>query len=185
MTLTTVLDRLPTQRLLDPGVHPFTVAVDALGVDLQQHVDGVPGTIGHVGSGYARVQPQRPPGMAKVVRTSGERGGHPVGRQRQASSLVPDPAVRRRGDDVAACAAKQATGLVDAEPVKMLAQDGDELRGDRHVAGFLDRPVFQPSFHALFSTLAQRRGFREYLTGLLAPRDRNKTVTCLPGAEPV
>ena len=33
--------------------------------------------------------------------------------------------------------------------------------------------------------LAQRRGFREYLTGLLAPRDRNKTLTCLAGAEPV
>ena len=40
-------------------------------------------------------------------------------------------------------------------------------------------------FDDLFSTLAQRRGFREYLTGLLAPRDRNKTLTCLAGAEPV
>ena len=33
--------------------------------------------------------------------------------------------------------------------------------------------------------MAQRRGFREYLTGLLAPRDRNKTLTALAGAEPV
>jgi len=33
--------------------------------------------------------------------------------------------------------------------------------------------------------VAQRRGFREYLAGLLAPRDRNKTLTCLAGAEPV
>jgi hypothetical protein len=33
--------------------------------------------------------------------------------------------------------------------------------------------------------VAQRRGFREYLTGLLAPRDRNKTLTGLAGAEPV
>jgi SRSO17 transposase len=33
--------------------------------------------------------------------------------------------------------------------------------------------------------VAQRRGFREYLTGLLAPRDRNKTLTALAGAEPV
>jgi len=31
----------------------------------------------------------------------------------------------------------------------------------------------------------QRRGFREYLAGLLAPRDRNKTLTALAGAEPV
>ncbi|WP_371524842.1 transposase [Streptomyces sp. NBC_01283] len=37
----------------------------------------------------------------------------------------------------------------------------------------------------LFSTLAQRRGFREYLAGLLLPRDRNKTLTCLAGTEPV
>src|ERR1039457_7064983 len=29
------------------------------------------------------------------------------------------------------------------------------------------------------------RGFREYLAGLLAPRDRNKTLTALAGAEPV
>jgi SRSO17 transposase len=33
--------------------------------------------------------------------------------------------------------------------------------------------------------LAQRRGFREYLAGLLAPRERNKTLTALAGAEPV
>lgn len=40
-------------------------------------------------------------------------------------------------------------------------------------------------FDDRFSALGQRRGFREYLTGLLAPRDRNKTLTCLVGAEPV
>ena len=33
--------------------------------------------------------------------------------------------------------------------------------------------------------MAQRRGFREYLAGLLAPRERNKTLTALAGAEPV
>jgi DDE superfamily endonuclease len=37
----------------------------------------------------------------------------------------------------------------------------------------------------LFGTLAQRRGFREYLHGLLLPRDRTKTLTALAGAEPV
>jgi hypothetical protein len=40
-------------------------------------------------------------------------------------------------------------------------------------------------FDGLFGSLAQRRGFREYLAGLLAPRDRNKTLTALAGAEPV
>lgn len=37
----------------------------------------------------------------------------------------------------------------------------------------------------LFGTLAQRRGFREYLAGLLLPRDRNRTLTCPAGTEPV
>ena len=40
-------------------------------------------------------------------------------------------------------------------------------------------------FDDLFGRLAQRRGFREYLAGLLAPRERNKTLTALAGAEPV
>ena len=40
-------------------------------------------------------------------------------------------------------------------------------------------------FDDLFGSLAQRRGFRECLAGLLAPRDRNKTLTALAGAEPV
>ena len=40
-------------------------------------------------------------------------------------------------------------------------------------------------FDDLFGRLAQRRGFREYLAGLLAPRERSKTLTALAGAEPV
>ena len=40
-------------------------------------------------------------------------------------------------------------------------------------------------FDALFGSLAQRRGLRAYLEGLLLPRDRNKTLTGLAGAEPI
>jgi SRSO17 transposase len=40
-------------------------------------------------------------------------------------------------------------------------------------------------FDPLFSSLAQRRGLCDYLQGLLLPRDRNKTLTGLAGAEPV
>jgi DDE superfamily endonuclease len=39
-------------------------------------------------------------------------------------------------------------------------------------------------FDDLFTRVAQRRGFGEYLAGLLAPRDRNKTLTALAAAEP-
>ncbi len=45
--------------------------------------------------------------------------------------------------------------------------------------------AYAARFDDLFSTLAQRRGFRECLAGLLLPRDRNKTLTCLAGTEPV
>jgi SRSO17 transposase len=40
-------------------------------------------------------------------------------------------------------------------------------------------------FDDLFGTLAQRRGLREYLTGLLLPRERNKALTALAGMEPI
>ncbi len=45
--------------------------------------------------------------------------------------------------------------------------------------------AYASQFDDLFASRAQRRGFRDYLAGLLAPRDRNKTLTCLAGAEPV
>ena len=44
---------------------------------------------------------------------------------------------------------------------------------------------FAAAFDPLFATLAQRRGFRAYLQGLLLPRERNKTLTALVGTEPV
>jgi DDE superfamily endonuclease len=39
-------------------------------------------------------------------------------------------------------------------------------------------------FDDLFCHKAQRRSFRDYLLGLLLPRDRNKTLTALAGSEP-
>src|SRR6266536_1454601 len=44
---------------------------------------------------------------------------------------------------------------------------------------------YAAQFDPLLGSLAQRRGLRAYLQGLLLPRDRNKTLTCLAGAEPV
>ena len=44
---------------------------------------------------------------------------------------------------------------------------------------------YAAEFDGLFSSLAQRRSFRDYLQGLLLPRDRNKTLTGLAGAEPI
>ena len=44
---------------------------------------------------------------------------------------------------------------------------------------------YAAEFDGLFRSLAQRRSFRDYLQGLLLPRDRNKTLTGLAGAEPI
>src|SRR3712207_5369347 len=44
---------------------------------------------------------------------------------------------------------------------------------------------FAQQYDDLWKTLAQRQGFREYLQGLLLPRDRHKTLTGLVGTEPV
>jgi hypothetical protein len=44
--------------------------------------------------------------------------------------------------------------------------------------------AYAQGFDDLFGQYAQRRSFREYLLGLLLPRDRNKTLTALVGTEP-
>jgi hypothetical protein len=41
------------------------------------------------------------------------------------------------------------------------------------------------AFDDRFHTRIQRQRFREYLVGLLLPRDRHKTLTALVGAEPI
>ena len=44
---------------------------------------------------------------------------------------------------------------------------------------------YAAQFDDLFTHAAQGRAFRDYLAGLLLPRDRNKTLTALAGAEPI
>ncbi len=44
---------------------------------------------------------------------------------------------------------------------------------------------YAQQFDPLLGSLAQRRGLRDYLQGLLLPRDRNKTLTALADAEPI
>jgi hypothetical protein len=58
-----------------------------------------------------------------------------------------------------------------------------KLKPCPRAAGSLEE--YAARFDDLFTHVAQRRGFREYLAGLLAPRGRNKTLTALAGAEPV
>ena len=44
---------------------------------------------------------------------------------------------------------------------------------------------YAKGFDDLFSSRAQRQGFRRYLEGLLLPVERNKTLTALANTEPV
>ncbi len=44
---------------------------------------------------------------------------------------------------------------------------------------------YAAQFDDLLPNVAQRRAHREYLHGLLLPRERNKTLTGLAGTEPV
>jgi hypothetical protein len=56
-----------------------------------------------------------------------------------------------------------------------------------HEAAAVPLPLehYTRAFDELFHTHIQRRRFGEYLAGLLVPRDRNKTLTALVGAEPI
>src|SRR5438105_8534061 len=45
--------------------------------------------------------------------------------------------------------------------------------------------AYAVQFDPLFHSFAQRHCFRDYLAGLLLPRDRPKTLTALAGAEPL
>lgn len=45
--------------------------------------------------------------------------------------------------------------------------------------------AYAQQFDVAFDSLAQRSAFRDYLQGLLLPRERNKTLTALAGTEPV
>jgi hypothetical protein len=47
-----------TQRFTDPSLGELVLAHDALGVDPQQHVDAVPGPLGHLGRIHAAVEPR-------------------------------------------------------------------------------------------------------------------------------
>jgi hypothetical protein len=49
------------------------LAVDAVGVDLEQDGDAVAGAAGDLGGGHAGVQPQGHGGVAQVVGSAGQR----------------------------------------------------------------------------------------------------------------
>src|SRR5690349_10043284 len=68
------------ERIIYPLVGCSLVAVDTTGVDLEQDIDAVPCPSGDLGSGHARVEPQRDSCVTQVVRPTGKWGFGPYRR---------------------------------------------------------------------------------------------------------
>ncbi len=58
----------------DAPVGSAGLPVDAVGVDLEQDGDAVPGTAGDLGRGHPRVEPQRDGGVPQVIEVAAQRG---------------------------------------------------------------------------------------------------------------
>src|SRR5271165_5279602 len=82
------------------------LSVDAVGVDLEQDGDAVPGAAGDFGGGDAGVQPQGHGGVAQVVGAAGQRGGVLGGGEGGGAGGGPVGAVGAVLDDAAACGAE-------------------------------------------------------------------------------
>ena len=106
------------QGVLDQPVGDLVLAVDAVGVDGQQHGDAVPGAGGDLGGRGAGVQPEGQGGVAQVVGTAGQPGGGQLRAEGQGAGGVPGAAVDRFAERAAAGAAEQPPvrrGAVAAE----------------------------------------------------------------------
>ena len=57
----------------DPLVGGVSLPVDAVGVDLQQDGDAVPGAAGDLGGGHPGVEPQRDRRVPQVIRAAAQR----------------------------------------------------------------------------------------------------------------
>jgi hypothetical protein len=60
---------------LDPCVDPIPITVEALGVDLEQDIDGVPSALSDAGSWDVGIAAEQRPGMTQVVESAGVRPG--------------------------------------------------------------------------------------------------------------
>src|SRR5690242_8004533 len=93
---------LAAEGTVDALVGGVGLAVDAVGVDLEQDGDAVPGAAGDLCSGHARIQGQGHTGVPQVVGPGGERGGVLGGSQRGGAGTGPHGAVGAVLDEPAA-----------------------------------------------------------------------------------
>jgi hypothetical protein len=123
----------------------------------------------------------------QVVRAPHKRGGELRRGERERPGLGPDLPVGRRLDLVAVLAAEEPPVLAGAEPLDVLAEHGDELGRDRHVAGgaasgSLPGPAFQPSRVMNLTAVGEvPAGGRTGLGKDQAPPSPRRKVAAVPG----
>jgi hypothetical protein len=91
----------------DLPVGDVVLAVDAVGVDGEQHGDAVPGPSGDLGGGAAGVQPEGQGGVPQVVGAAGQSGGS-RGSEGLSVGGVPGAAAAAFAEQPAAGTAEQA-----------------------------------------------------------------------------
>jgi hypothetical protein len=109
-------------------------AFGAARVDAAEHFDAVPGPGGDLGVGDAGVEPPGDAGVAQVVGAFHGRCGELAAGEGGGPDLLPDLPPGGGLDGVAALGTEQAAVGAGAVGRDVLAQQGDELRGDRDFA---------------------------------------------------
>src|SRR5690606_552669 len=118
------------EGFLDAAVPHLLMAVDAPGVDPQQHVNAVPSATRDLGRRHTGVQGERDTTVAEVVRSSGERRGHLGRRERLLSGHLPDAPVHTLGERPTAPTGEQAAVRSRPVLVQVATQQPDEFRRD-------------------------------------------------------
>ena len=124
-------------------VPDLIAAVDAFGVDSEQHFDAVPGPLGDLGRRDARVEPQRYAAVAEVVRTACQWGGGL--RWGQAEQRARCHTGGRTWERALPRFIATEQAAVRRKPIArdVTPQDRDQLRRDRDDADGPAGPVFQ------------------------------------------
>jgi hypothetical protein len=116
------LPRASAMRLFDV----VGLAVDAVGIDLEQDGDRVPGAAGDFGGGDPGVEPEGHGGVAEVVGAAGEGGCVLGGGERGGAGGLPDGAVGAVLDESAAAGAEYPPVGGRAVGAEVPLEHGDE-----------------------------------------------------------
>jgi hypothetical protein len=120
--------------------------VDAVGVDLEQDGDAVPGAAGGLGRGYPGVEPQRDRRVAQVVGSAAKRGTLLGGGQGLLAGLGPDLVVAGVLEKAAPGGLEDPPVRGGAVPLDVGAEQADEFGRDRDGPRLVVGAVLQATF---------------------------------------